>query len=126
MSTTKYFAIDGSDARSVKISTPFDDVPDEAFPVPVGGTEITEKQHDARLALIEEQDARAEAEAENRIAKAASDRDKALAEEAAVVFKESADLGFSERAAIAQAKACLLYTSPSPRDQRGSRMPSSA
>ena len=26
----------------------------------------------------------------------------------------------------AQAKACLLYTSPSPRDQRGSRMPSSA
>ena len=29
---------------------------------------------------------------------------------------------------LAQAKdeACLLYTSPSPRDQRGSRMPSSA
>ena len=26
----------------------------------------------------------------------------------------------------ARAKACLLYTSPSPRDQRGSRMPSSA
>ena len=25
-----------------------------------------------------------------------------------------------------QARACLLYTSPSPRDQRGSRMPSSA
>ena len=25
-----------------------------------------------------------------------------------------------------QAEACLLYTSPSPRDQRGSRMPSSA
>ena len=25
-----------------------------------------------------------------------------------------------------QALACLLYTSPSPRDQRGSRMPSSA
>ena len=24
------------------------------------------------------------------------------------------------------AKSCLLYTSPSPRDQRGSRMPSSA
>ena len=24
------------------------------------------------------------------------------------------------------AKVCLLYTSPSPRDQRGSRMPSSA
>ena len=27
---------------------------------------------------------------------------------------------------VAQLKACLLYTSPSPRDQRGSRMPSSA
>ena len=27
---------------------------------------------------------------------------------------------------LAVAKACLLYTSPSPRDQRGSRMPSSA
>ena len=26
----------------------------------------------------------------------------------------------------ADIKACLLYTSPSPRDQRGSRMPSSA
>ena len=25
-----------------------------------------------------------------------------------------------------QSQACLLYTSPSPRDQRGSRMPSSA
>ena len=25
-----------------------------------------------------------------------------------------------------QMKGCLLYTSPSPRDQRGSRMPSSA
>ena len=25
-----------------------------------------------------------------------------------------------------QLKTCLLYTSPSPRDQRGSRMPSSA
>ena len=26
----------------------------------------------------------------------------------------------------AETKGCLLYTSPSPRDQRGSRMPSSA
>ena len=30
------------------------------------------------------------------------------------------------RAAAALAMSCLLYTSPSPRDQRGSRMPSSA
>ena len=28
--------------------------------------------------------------------------------------------------ALMTAEACLLYTSPSPRDQRGSRMPSSA
>ena len=27
---------------------------------------------------------------------------------------------------IAESIGCLLYTSPSPRDQRGSRMPSSA
>ena len=32
----------------------------------------------------------------------------------------------AERAAILLRIACLLYTSPSPRDQRGSRMPSSA
>ena len=30
------------------------------------------------------------------------------------------------RALIPSARDCLLYTSPSPRDQRGSRMPSSA
>ena len=31
-----------------------------------------------------------------------------------------------EKALTAMNRACLLYTSPSPRDQRGSRMPSSA
>ena len=30
------------------------------------------------------------------------------------------------RSAVKEAYSCLLYTSPSPRDQRGSRMPSSA
>ena len=33
---------------------------------------------------------------------------------------------FGERELIDLGKDCLLYTSPSPRDQRGSRMPSSA
>ena len=32
----------------------------------------------------------------------------------------------SERGARDHTQSCLLYTSPSPRDQRGSRMPSSA
>ena len=32
----------------------------------------------------------------------------------------------NDGALLAQLLACLLYTSPSPRDQRGSRMPSSA
>ena len=32
----------------------------------------------------------------------------------------------SENHILAQHRNCLLYTSPSPRDQRGSRMPSSA
>ena len=31
-----------------------------------------------------------------------------------------------QRAVLRKLKSCLLYTSPSPRDQRGSRMPSSA
>ena len=31
-----------------------------------------------------------------------------------------------QRAQLLNSKNCLLYTSPSPRDQRGSRMPSSA
>ena len=33
---------------------------------------------------------------------------------------------FRTSVALASLKTCLLYTSPSPRDQRGSRMPSSA
>ena len=33
---------------------------------------------------------------------------------------------FNFNFAIKEIKTCLLYTSPSPRDQRGSRMPSSA
>ena len=38
---------------------------------------------------------------------------------------ESLIIGFNVRP-DSQARNCLLYTSPSPRDQRGSRMPSSA
>ena len=34
--------------------------------------------------------------------------------------------GFTESDRVADPELCLLYTSPSPRDQRGSRMPSSA
>ena len=44
-----------------------------------------------------------------------------VSEDAALARK----LGITE-AELAARKACLLYTSPSPRDQRGSRMPSSA
>ena len=33
---------------------------------------------------------------------------------------------FAEKKGFDRIWACLLYTSPSPRDQRGSRMPSSA
>ena len=38
------------------------------------------------------------------------------------------DIGFAQRNGIDALRfvSCLLYTSPSPRDQRGSRMPSSA
>ena len=45
--------------------------------------------------------------------------------------KEGTDVAVIDGNSIAMmqgpaAEACLLYTSPSPRDQRGSRMPSSA
>ena len=35
-------------------------------------------------------------------------------------------IGFDHGVQYISPKSCLLYTSPSPRDQRGSRMPSSA
>ena len=37
-----------------------------------------------------------------------------------------APAGATVRPPVQHSTACLLYTSPSPRDQRGSRMPSSA
>ena len=40
--------------------------------------------------------------------------------------KGTAREGMGFEIACAQLCGCLLYTSPSPRDQRGSRMPSSA
>jgi len=36
------------------------------------------------------------------------------------------DLATTRALVLELEKSCLLYTSPSPRDQRGSRMPSSA
>ena len=42
----------------------------------------------------------------------------------ATAFIDFADLSFTS--ATISAQACLLYTSPSPRDKRQSRMPSSA
>ena len=41
-----------------------------------------------------------------------------------ITVKSDAELEYKET--MAKLKTCLLYTSPSPRDQRGSRMPSSA
>ena len=41
-------------------------------------------------------------------------------------FDEAAAAGEGEPYAMVLSTVCLLYTSPSPRDQRGSRMPSSA
>ena len=42
------------------------------------------------------------------------------------VSKDFGVLSVDERVIAGDGVACLLYTSPSPRDQRGSRMPSSA
>ena len=41
-------------------------------------------------------------------------------------FITSASAGSAYSLTVTQQQGCLLYTSPSPRDQRGSRMPSSA
>ena len=41
-------------------------------------------------------------------------------------IKKDANWGKKWESAWFNLKGCLLYTSPSPRDQRGSRMPSSA
>ena len=41
-------------------------------------------------------------------------------------YQSSSDSDTSESSEMFRAHFCLLYTSPSPRDQRGSRMPSSA
>ena len=40
--------------------------------------------------------------------------------------KEAEEIALMQTACNITEKGCLLYTSPSPRDQRGSRMPSSA
>ena len=42
------------------------------------------------------------------------------------IFDFIVQSNFEQRSSILLSNACLLYTSPSPRDQRGSRMPSSA
>ena len=50
-----------------------------------------------------------------------------LATQVRALLKQLADDAFATReAATDKLRGCLLYTSPSPRDQRGSRMPSSA
>ena len=41
-------------------------------------------------------------------------------------MQEKTDLSESEKSMVEQYIACLLYTSPSPRDQRGSRVAASA
>eukprot|EP00829_Urostomides_striatus_P021000 TRINITY_DN9151_c0_g1_i1.p3 TRINITY_DN9151_c0_g1~~TRINITY_DN9151_c0_g1_i1.p3 ORF type:complete len:139 (-),score=26.16 TRINITY_DN9151_c0_g1_i1:10-426(-) len=41
-------------------------------------------------------------------------------------FIDSKCIEANDPATVGELAACLLYTSPSPRDQRGSRMPSSA
>ena len=58
--------------------------------------------------------------------------DEAIAEYTKAIAAEPDNAGYYQSRAFAYKKkndlpkACLLYTSPSPRDQRGSRMPSSA
>ena len=43
-----------------------------------------------------------------------------------MTHEDAAKKWLADNKSVWQAFTCLLYTSPSPRDQRGSRMPSSA
>ena len=67
---------------------------------------------------MQQQATQAQADYERALADA-----KAKAHNIAETTRKSVD---EELSAEADATDCLLYTSPSPRDQRGSRMPSSA
>ena len=49
-----------------------------------------------------------------------------LADEIGLTEQQRADIEVVRAQMLSDAITCLLYTSPSPRDQRGSRMPSSA
>ena len=62
--------------------------------------------------LVSAQEARTQAEAAQRTAQAAQ--------------RDAEDLAETRLAELTNAKDCLLYTSPSPRDLSTSRMPSSA
>ena len=42
------------------------------------------------------------------------------------VIKSNYKVKMNDQIIVTEKEVCLLYTSPSPRDQRGSRMPSSA
>ena len=59
---------------------------------------------------------------------AASQQAFVVARQAVAAAKAANELNgnFAISGSNAQSDSCLLYTSPSPRDQRGSRMPSSA
>ena len=50
---------------------------------------------------------------------------KRIAPELDMVF-DANSVGCHDKQTVGNRMSCLLYTSPSPRDQRGSRMPSSA
>ena len=69
-------------------------------------------------------------EAADDFAKAFAKLDKRLAEDNAIgsldAYTDGEEVGATVLAFPGRDRPCLLYTSPSPRDQRGSRMPSSA
>ena len=80
----------------------------------------------AAAARAEAEARRKQVDAERAAAEAERRRHQVEAERAAAERRAQKEKVDEERAAAERAEACLLYTSPSPRDQRGSRMPSSA
>ena len=86
----------------------------------------TKASLEATNAKLTEQAATFSAEQDAMLEAAAEAEEKAAALEAELEAAKAAGGGGTAGAADGAAEACLLYTSPSPRDRTRSRMPSSA
>ena len=77
-----------------------------------------------QIHLTDEEHDKVNAEGHDSVEKHKLHCDMRFSENEESIAKEAWDKGYYTH--VSNITTCLLYTSPSPRDQRGSRMPSSA